>query len=168
MAEPRPLQVPKKTIEVELRLIGAISRRVELFLAEHGSHDFNRQRVLELVDQTRSFLPIRDLETGAWESFNSHSVLWIGISGSSEDAEGSADELFEHRRPVRVEFPGGIWLEGEVLYSAPDAGPRLLDHLNRNERYFRLWKSDQVFFVNKEWVLRVVETDEAPSNHAAN
>jgi hypothetical protein len=157
MAEPRPLQVPKKTLEVELALVGATPRRVELFLAEHGSHDFNRQRVLELLEQAGSFLPGRDLETGEWESFNSRAVVWIGMSGSSIDAEGSGDELFEHRRSVRVALTAGDWLEGEVLYSAPDAGPRLVDHLNRNERYFRLWRGDQVFLVNKEWVLRVVE-----------
>jgi len=155
MAEPRPLNVPKKTLEVELALFGASPRRVELFLAEHGSHDFNRQRVLELLEQ--AFLPGRDLETGEWESFNSRAVAWIGMSGSSIDPEGSGDELFEHRRSVRVALAAGDWLEGEVLYSAPDAGPRLVDHLNRKERYFRLWKADQVFLVNKEWVLRVVE-----------
>jgi hypothetical protein len=157
MAEPRPLRVPKQTLEVELALAGAAPRRVELFLAEHGPHDFNRQHVLELLDQAGCFLPIRDLETGEWESFNSRAVVWVGISGSSVDAEGSGDELFEHRRSVRVALAGGDWLEGEVLYSAPDAGPRLVDHLNRNEPYFRLWKAEQVFLVNKKWVLRVVE-----------
>lgn len=157
MAEPRPLRIPKKTLEVELGLFGATPRRVELFLAEHGSHDFNRQRLLELLDQAGSFLPGRDLETGEWESFNSRTVVWIGMSGTSIDAEGSGDELFEHRRSVRVALATGDWLEGEVLYSAPDAGPRLVDHLNRKERLFRLWRGDHVFLVNKEWVLRVVE-----------
>jgi hypothetical protein len=157
MAEPRPLRVPKRTLEVELALVGATPRRVELFLAEHGSHDFNRQRVLELLDQAGCFLPGRDLETGEWETFNSRAVVWIGMSGSSIDAEGSGDELFEHRQSVRVALAAGDWLEGEVLYSAPDGGTRLVDHLNRNERFFRLWKADQVLLVNKEWVQRVVE-----------
>jgi hypothetical protein len=157
MAEPRPLRVPKNPLAVELALAGARPRQVELFLAEHGSHDFNRQRLLELLEQAGPFLPGRDLETGEWESFNSRAVVWIGISGASIDEDGSGDELFDHRRSVRVSLAAGDWLEGEVLYSAPDAGPRLVDHLNRNERYFRLWKADQVFLVNKEWVLRVVE-----------
>lgn len=157
MAGVVPLRVPKKTLEVELALVGTTPRRVELFLAEHGSHDFNRQHVLELLGEPGTFLPVRDLETGEWELFNSRAVVWIGMSGSSIDAEGSGDELFEHRRSVRVALAAGDWLEGEVLYSTPDAGPRLVDHLNRNERYFRLWRGDQVFLVNKEWVLRVVE-----------
>lgn len=157
MAEARALRVPKKTLEVELALAGATPRRVELFLAEHGEHDFNRQHVLDLLDQVDSFIPIRDLETGEWESFNSDAVVWVGIPASSADADGSGDELFEHRRSVRVALTGGGWLEGDVLYSAPDAGPRLVDHLNRNDPYFRLWNAEQVFLVNKRWVLRVVE-----------
>ncbi len=158
MAEPRPLRVPKNALEVELALAGAAPRQVELFLAEHESHGFHRQGVLNLlVGQVGSFLPVRDLETGEWESFNSRAVAWIGISGASIDAEESGDELFEQRRSVRVALAAGNWLEGEVLYSGPDGGSRLVDHLNRNERYFRLWRGDRVFLVNKEWVLRVVE-----------
>jgi len=151
------LRIHKDPFEVELALVGATPRRVQLFLAEHGSHDFNRQRVLELVDAAGSFLPVRDLETGEWESLNSRAVVWIGMSGCSIEAEGSGDELFEHRRSVRVALAAGGWLEGEILYSAPDGGPRLVDHLNRSERFFRLWKADELFLVNKDWVLRVVE-----------
>ena len=157
MAEPRPLRVPKNPLEVELALQGARPRRVEIFLAEHGSHDFNRQKVLELLDEADSFLPVRDLETGRWESFNSRAIVWIGMSASSIGAEGSADELFEHRRSIRVELASGDWLHGEVLYSASDSGPRLVDHLNRSERYFRLWRGDRVLLVNKDRVLTVVE-----------
>ena len=157
MAEPCPLRVPKNPVEVEVALQGDRPRRVEVFLAEHGSHDFNRQKVLELLDQADSFLPVRDLETGRWESFNSHSIVWIGMSASSIDAEGSADELFEHRRSIRVGLASGDWLDGEVLYSAPDSGPRLVDHLNRGERYFRLWRGDRILFVNKDRVSTVVE-----------
>ena len=162
MAAPRPLQVPKQTIEVDLALAGAAPRRVELFLAEHGPHDFERQHVLELLDQVGSFIPIRDIGTGEWESFNSRAVVWVAISGPSVDVEGSGDELFEHRRSVRVQLAGGEWLEGEVLYSAPDLGGRLVDHLNRHEPYFRLWKAEQVFLVNKLWVLRVLENARGP------
>ena len=159
MASPRPLRVPKHTLDVELALVGGEPRRVELFLAEHGPHDFERQNVLELLDQVGSFIPMRDLETGQWEFFNSRTVVWVGISGPSVDVEGSGDELFEQRRAVRVEVTGGGSLEGEILYSAPDASTRLVDHLNRNERFFRVWKGDQVLLINKKWVLRVVETD---------
>src|SRR6266545_2162157 len=96
------LRIRKQPLEVELALAGRRPRRVELFLAEHCPHDFTRQRVLDLLEQVDSFLPARDLATGEWESFNSRAVDWIGMSRLSIETEGSADELFEHRRSVRV------------------------------------------------------------------
>jgi PAS domain-containing protein len=112
--------------------------------------------VLDLVERVDCFLPTCDLETGEWESFNSRAVAWIGLSRAS-DADGSVDELFQYRRLVRVALVGGGSLEGEVLYSAPDGEARLVDFLNRRERFFRLWDGDRVFLVNKDSVLRVVE-----------
>jgi hypothetical protein len=32
-----------------------------------------------------------------------------------------------------------------------------VDHLNRKERFFRLWNGERVFLVNRGSVLRVVE-----------
>ncbi len=155
MAEPRPLRIPKKTLEVELTLFGATPRRVELFLAEHGSHDFNRQHVVDLLGEPGTFLPVRDLETGEWEVFNSRAVVWIGMSRLSAEAEG--DELYDHRKPVCVALLGGGALEGEILYSAPEGAARLVDVLNRRERFFRLWGGHHVFLVNKDFVTRIVE-----------
>lgn len=157
MLQARSLQVRKDPFEVELALASGSPRRVELYLAEHGPHAFVRQRVLDLLNEVESFLPARDLETGERESFNSRAVLWIAASRASLDAEGSADELFEHRRLVRVDLSGGGALAGEVLYSAPDGETRLVDYLNRRERFFRLWEGDRVVLVNKDFVLRVVE-----------
>jgi hypothetical protein len=150
------LRVRKNRLEVDLALAGALPRRVELFLAEHGSRSFDRQQVLELLEQADSYLPARDLGTGDWESFNARAIAWIGMSRAAADADDSG-ELYDHRRLVRVEFERGEPLEGEILYSAPEGSARVVDVLNRRERYFRLWSGDRVYLVNKDSVLRVVE-----------
>lgn len=142
---------------MDLALAGRPPRRMTLFLAEHGDHAFGRQTILELLEQAEPFLPARDVETGVCEIFNARAVVWIGMSRNAMDAEGSADELFEQRRCVRVALTGGASLEGEILYSASADGTRLVDYLNRRERFLRLWDGDRVFFVNRESVLRVVE-----------
>lgn len=157
MRPTRPLRIRKNPLEVELALAGCPPRRVELYLAEQGPHAFARQKVLDLLGQADSFLPACDVETGEWESFNTRAVVWIGMSRRSVDAEESADELFEHRRFVRLALAGGGSLEGEVLYSAPDGAARLVDYLNRRERFLQLWDGDRLFLVNKESVLRIVE-----------
>lgn len=152
----KPLRVRKEPIEVELALTGETPKQVELFLAEHGSHHFNRQRVLELLDQAGSFLPVRDRDTGEYAASNSRAIVWIGMSRLSADAEGG-DELYDYRKALRVELAGGRALEGEILYSAPEGAARLVDFLNRGERFFRLWSGERVFLVNKDFVSRIVE-----------
>ncbi len=151
------LRVRKETIEVDLVLFGAAPRRVEMFLAEHGSHGFSRESVLELLDGPGSFLPVRDLESGTWEVINSRAFVSIGMSRLSADSEDGAVELYDHRKLVRVTLVGGGTLEGEILYSAPEDSARVVDVMNRRERILRLWSGDRVFLLNKEYVLRVVE-----------
>lgn len=142
---------------MELALAGRPPRRVELFLAEQGPRGFVRQQVVDLVEQADSFLPACDVETGEWESFNSRAIVWIAMSRVSVEADGSADELFEYRKFVRIALSGGGSLEGEILFSAPDGGGRLVDYLNRHERFLRLWDGDRLYLVNKESMLRIVE-----------
>lgn len=149
------LRVRKETIEVELVLSGAAPRRVEMFLAEHGSHSFNRESVVELLESS-CFLPVRDVESGTWEVINSRIFVWLEMSRNSADSDDMAD-LYDHRRLVRVTLLGGATLDGEILYSAPEGSARVLDVMNRRERILRLWCGDRVFLLNKEFVLRVVE-----------
>jgi hypothetical protein len=156
MSESEKLRVRKQPLEVELALEDRPPRRMKLFLAEHDSHAFQRQRVLDLL-QAETFLPACDAESGEWETFNSRAVLWIGIALSSVDGEEAADELFEHRQRVRVDLIGGTSLVGELLYSATHEGPRVVDLLNRKERFLRLWTEDRIVLVNKKMLLRVVE-----------
>ena len=157
MGQTDSLRVRKNTVEVELSFAGGPPRRVELFLAEHGWRGFSQQRVLDLLEQEDSFLPARDLETGRWETLNARAVVWIGVSRVEADAESPGDELFDYRKLVRVELDGCDALEGEILYSAPEGSARVVDVLNRRERFLSLWSGDRVFLVNKNSVLRVVE-----------
>ena len=151
------LRVRKDPLVVELALAGRPPRRVELYLAEHGSPGFARQRVLDLLEQGSGFLPAVDVETGRWETFNANAVSWIGMSRDSVEAEGAAEELFEHRKVVRLTLAGGVSLEGEILYSAPDGEARLVDYLNRPERFVRVWNGERVYIVRKETVVLAVE-----------
>jgi hypothetical protein len=157
MAEPRLLRIPKSPLEVELAFAGQAPRRVELYLAEHSSHDYSPERVLDLLEHAENFLPACDLESGEWESFNSRQVTWIGMPVESFDGGGTATELFEQRRWVRVVLTGGEVLRGELLYTSPDESSRVVDLMNRNERFFRLWTEDRVLLVNREAVVRILE-----------
>ena len=51
----------------------------------------------------------------------------------------------------------GAPLEGELLYSAQEQETRVTDYMNIEGRFFRLWREDDVYLVNKSFVLRVIE-----------
>jgi hypothetical protein len=159
-----PLRIRKEPFAVELVLAGAAPRQVEIFLAEHRAHEFRPQHVLDLLEQDQAFLPARDTSTGKRETFNKDALLWIGVPLGSFGGETAAgeDELFEFRRPVRVDLIAAEPIEGELLYSARVESTRLVDHLNVAGRFLRLWARERLYLVNKAFVLRVVELDEKP------
>ena len=157
--ETRPLRIRKQAVEVELALAGGAPRRVTVFVAEHRDNEFRRQDVLNLLEHVQAFLPARDVESGQWEIFNKDSLLWIAVPLSPPGGEtaGAADELFEFRHPVRVDFLGGQALKGELLYSAPAESTRIVDYVNEPGRFLHLWRGDHLYLINKAFVLRLVE-----------
>jgi hypothetical protein len=159
-----PLRIPKEAFAVELALAGAVPRRVDIFLAEQRANEFRRQVVLDLLDQDQAFLPAIDTSTGKRETFNKDALLWIGVplAPFGSQAASGEDELFEFRRPVRVDLIGGEPLEGELLYSAPEQSTRLVDYLNEPGRFLRLWARETLYLINKAFVLRVVEIAASP------
>jgi hypothetical protein len=160
LTQTEPLRIPKEAFAVELALAGAVPRRVEVFLAEHRANEFRHQVVLDLLEQAQAFLPARDTSTGKREIFNKDALLWIGVPLPPFGSQATADEdeLFEFRRPVRVDLIGGEPVAGELLYSAPEQSTRLVDYLNEPGRFLRLWSKETLYLINKAFVLRVVET----------
>jgi hypothetical protein len=159
LTQTEPLRIPKEAFAVELALAGAAPRLVEVFLAEQRANEFRRQLVLDLLEHVQAFLPARDVTTGKGEIFNKDALLWIGVPLAPFGSQAAAgeDELFEFRRPVRVDLIGGEPLAGEVLYSAPEQSTRLIDYVNEPGRFLRLWAKETLYLINKAFVLRVVQ-----------
>ena len=152
------LRVRKQNVVVDLALAGVSPRRMELFLPEQPTSEDRRAQVLHLVEKGLTFLPARDSASGSWEIINRNAVLWIRISMEDLGALGEdADELFEFRQKVRVDLMSGAPLDGELLYSAQEQETRVTDYMNIEGRFFRLWREDDVYLVNKSFVLRVIE-----------
>ena len=152
------LRVRKQNVVVDLALAGVSPRRMELFLPEQPTSEDRRAQVLHFVEKGLTFLPARDSASGQWEIINRNAVLWIRISMEDLGALGEdADELFEFRQKVRVDLMSGEPLDGELLYSAQEQETRVTDYMNFEGRFFRLWREDDVYLVNKSFVLRVIE-----------
>lgn len=163
MIQTEPLRVRKEPFAVVLALAGADPRQVEIFLAEHRAHEFRPQHVLDLLEQAQAFLPATDTATGKRETFNKDALLWIGVPLAPFGSQAAGEEeLFEFRRPVRVDLIGGEPLAGELLYSAPEQSTRLVDYLNEPGRFLRLWAKDTLYLINKTFVLRILEIAASP------
>ena len=159
MNETETLRISKKAVAVDLTLAGGRPRRVQIFLAEQRANEFRRQDVLDLLENVHAFLPVRDARSADREIINKDALLWIGVPLSPFGSEPeAAEELFEFRRPVRVELLGTSPLDGELLYSAPSESTRTVDYLNAPGRFLRLWAKDRLYLINKTFVLRILET----------
>jgi hypothetical protein len=165
MSQTAPLRVRKQAVAVELALAGGTPRRVEIFVAEYRDNEFRRQDVLNLLEHIQAFLPARDSASGLWEIFNKDALLWIGVPLSPFGSEpaGTDQELYEFRRPVRVDLIGAEPIHGDLLYSARQESTRVMDYLNETGRFFRVWSEERLYLVNKAFVLRVVQPEAAPA-----
>jgi hypothetical protein len=152
------LRVRKQVVAVELALENMPSRSVEVFLAAQEIQQYQRQQLLELLEHGTPFLPIRDATDERWEIANRDRILWVRVPPASFPAAGEeTEELFDIRQKVVVELTSGPPLEGELLYSAEESLTRVTDYMNQQGRFFRLWKNEDLYFVHKPFVTRVIE-----------
>ena len=152
------LRVRRQSVAVDLALAAAAPRRVELFLPEPPAGKDRRQQVLDLIEEGPDFLPARESASGRWEIFHRNAVLWVRILPGSFGPEAEeSDELFDFRQKVRVDLDAGDPLEGELLYSAQEQETRVTDYMNYESRFFRLWRGEDLYLINKSHVIRVLE-----------
>lgn len=157
------LRLPKFPVAVELSLAGRGPLAVEVFVAEHLATNYRRQHVIDLLENDTAFLPARQVEGDRFLVFNKAAVVWVGIPLASgqlpveESAEATETELYDTQREVEVELSTGASLRGNVLYSLPPESARVADYLNQPGRFMRLWTGDQVYLINKAYVLSVAE-----------
>lgn len=156
------LRVPKIRVAVDLAVASGEPRRVELFIAEHRRNAPTRQLVIDLLEEPEPFLPA--LTEDGFSLYNKDSLAWVSLSlaGGDVPVEEEAHEpeqaLFDRQIAVQVELVTGTQVGGELLYSPPPHRGRVVDHLNDVHRFFRLWTPSRLYLVNKNHVLRVVET----------
>lgn len=161
------IKVPKIPVTVDVTLEGQPVRALEIFIAEHQSHAYRRQHVIDLLESPdASFLPARDVDADEFSLFNKEALVTVGIPLSDgelpveEIPETIDDELFDIRAMVRVDLRRSGSVTGRVLYSPPARQARVADYLNQPGRFFRLWTDSHVYLINKAYVVRVAELPE--------
>ncbi len=152
------LRVRKQIVAVDLAHGSAPPRPIEVYLAEQDTRQYRRQQLLDLLEHGPPFLPVRDFQESRWDIVNRDLVVWVRVPPASLAAAGEeSDELFDIRQRVQVELTSGSSLAGELLYSAEETLTRVTDYMNQQGRFFRLWKDEDLYFVHKPFVARVIE-----------
>ncbi len=168
MSNSSDLKLPKIPVVVGLLLEGADKLEVEIFVAQHHARYYERQSVIDLLEDEASFLPARHIDQNQWLLFNKSTVVWIEVplrNGNlpvEEMPDTLEHELYDIRKRVAVEMAARQIIEGHVLYSAPPTHARLVDYLNQAGRFFRVWTEDTVYLVNKNRVLHVKDFGDHP------
>jgi hypothetical protein len=147
------LRVPTVSIQVELyRCDGAVSAGRVFAPAAAASHA-GAMRPLEWLNDGAAFAPF--LPDGAPRAVllakEALAVLTVAAELQPYDVEADG-----HLHPARVEVTGGRVCAGQVAFELP----RLLDLLNRPERFFAVRDGERVHLVNKRHVTLVSEPPE--------
>ena len=161
------LKLPMIAVRVDLMLRGGTARSVELFVAEHRAREYRRQLVTDLLTAPGAFVPVRmGGASGGIELLSKAALVWVRVpqTGGEPPVEETADpsspnvDLFDEVHSVRVDLAGAGALHGDILYSAAIAGHRrVIDYLNQPGLLLRLWTTEHLYLVNKQFVDLVVE-----------
>jgi hypothetical protein len=145
------LRIPKHRADVEVTDSDGQSRRFSVFLAERTSRG-GPERVSDLLNGPREFLPAIDCETDAMTFLARSCIVVARVAGPLWDV----DELnlpLEHE--VEVVLSNGQALAGLVSYVLPSENSRVVDYLNDPAPFLALVEGERVALVNKRHVLRV-------------
>ena len=145
------LRIPKHRGDVEVTGPDGETRRFAVFLAERTSHGAP-ERVADLLNGPREFLPAIDCKTDAMTFLARSSIVVARVDGPLWDV----DELnlpIEHE--VEVVLSSGQVLSGLISYVLPHENCRVVDYLNEPAPFLALVEGQRVALVNKRHVLRV-------------
>jgi len=145
------LRIPKHRAEAEVTGPDGQARRFSLFLAERKSRG-GPERVVDLLNGPREFLPAVDCETDSTTILARSCIVVARVAGPLWDVDESNLPL-EHE--VELVLSNGKAIAGLISYVLPNESCRLVDYLNDPAPFLALVEGERVALVNKRYVLRV-------------
>lgn len=119
---------------------------------QQGSHLSGPQRVEDLLNGDESFLPLRN-ESGT-QLFNLEQIVSVSVA-----AEHELNPLLTlgHEHRIRVQPVIGDGIDVRIFVSLPGNAPRVKDFLNQKKRFLLFVQDDQVLYLARNKILRVVD-----------
>ena len=139
--------ISKDTRKVDLTLDDGTVIEGQVFLNEFRGHDSGPQRVGELLED-ECFIPIKI--NGEVVLVNVQQIRIARIK-----SEGEVDSIMmlgvKHNVLINMGDPEAI-VAGEIYANSPSPNCRAKDYLNLPNRFIRLFTTDQVIYINRQYV----------------
>ncbi|PLY03203.1 MAG: hypothetical protein C0624_07165 [Desulfuromonas sp.] len=145
-------RISKETCNVLFSLSDGREVWGEVFLDLYGALHSGPQRVGELLNSDEPFIPIKTDE----------GMMLIHLQqlvSAQVAADIELDELMtlgEHYR-VTVQTVLGKSIDAEVYVNLPEGGRRVKDFMNRSQGFLRFIVGDQVLYLNRCFVVCVLD-----------
>jgi hypothetical protein len=142
-------RIEKATRRARLVLSNGREIRGEVFVGLYDAHHVGPQRVGELLNEDPAFIPVK---TGKGVILvNSAHIVSVALPADREK-----DDLVTlgKRYTVRVKTTRGEF-RGTVFVNLPDVSTRVRDYLNQPLRFFTLFQSRTVIYLNRTYVVLV-------------
>jgi hypothetical protein len=152
------LRVP--TVSHPAEVVDADGRRTagQVFLPAQASSHSGETRPEEWINAPGDFFPFLPAG-GAFVILNKSQVVMVAV-GAPPDPEEAEQAQGVPRRQVSIEC-GALHLEGTLMLDVRESHRRVLDHLNRPERFLVLFDGTRRLLVRKDAITRLNEGPEA-------
>jgi hypothetical protein len=142
--------IQKEAQQVTVGLSDGTQIDGEVFLRLHEAHHTGRQKIGDLLNQDLSFIPVRTSK--GLVLVNRSQIVFVEIQQECEK-----DELMTlgKKYTVRVRTVHGNAIVGEMFVNLPEESCRIKDHLNQPIRFFPIFQSASILYINREFILSV-------------
>ncbi len=129
--------------------------RGDIFLAAYSASHYGHQKVADLLESNKNFLPILIKEEDRIEFVNKNQLVIVeGELASQEDEEKLSIGLF-HIEKVKIYFINDDTMEGAMLSEVPPERSRLSDCLNLPQKFINMIKEGRYLYLNKRLIMKV-------------
>ena len=147
------VSLPAEVVDVDGRRTAGM-----VFVPAQASAHSGRTRPEEWINTPGDFFPFQPAGAPVAVILNKSQVVAL-VVGAPPDAEESEEEEGLPRRRVSIEC-SGLRFDGTLLMDVRESHRRVLDHLNRAERFLVLFDGDRRLLVRKDAITRLHEGQE--------
>ena len=154
------LRIPTVTLAADVVFSDGRQFPGKLFVPASAPRHAGPARPSEWLNEPAEFFAFLPDDSSEPIMVNKGEVLFVSVSAEANDV-GSNDEVETTRPTVEVECAGRR-LEGHLAIDMPAGQTRVLDYLNRAERFLTLRNGRRHYLLRKSGITRVFDKSEVP------